>query len=61
MASGAYLDDIAQLVDEGKVCAAHCIARGFLVISVTCPASLVSGDSAEVGPSNIHAAAHGQV
>lgn len=58
MPSGPYLDDIAKLVDAGKVCATHCIARVFLIILVTCPPSLVHGNSPEVGLTNIHASLH---
>lgn len=34
----------------------HCIARVLLVILVTCPLSLISGNSPEVGLANMHAA-----
>lgn len=62
MASGPDLDDIATLVDAGKVCAAHCIiAEAFLVLLVTCPPSLVSGNCPEVVSGSTHAALHGQV
>lgn len=61
MASGPYLDDIAQLVDAGKVRVAHYIARVSLVLSVTYASSLASGSSPEVGSARMHVALHGQV
>lgn len=48
MASGPYLDDIAKLVDEGKVCANHCIAESFVVILAKCPLCPKNGNSLEV-------------
>lgn len=45
MASGPYLDDIAKLVDEGKVCENHCIAETFLVILAKCPLHPKNGNS----------------
>lgn len=52
MASGLYLDDIAKLVDEGKVR----IARASPGISVTCPPSLVTGNAPGVGMVCAHSA-----
>lgn len=61
MASGVYLDDIAKLVDEGKVSAAPQIARASPGILATRPPSLVRGSSLRAGVVSTHAAFHGQV
>ncbi|KAF3831803.1 hypothetical protein GH733_000615 [Mirounga leonina] len=61
IASGVYLDDIAKLVEEGKVRAAPWIAGASPGILATHPPSLVSGSSLGAGVVSTHAAFHGQV
>lgn len=59
MASGVYLDDIAKLVDEGKVSAGARVAGAALGGLATRPPSLVRGSSPGAGMVPAHAVVHG--